>query len=61
MESGLRQKYMTSNGTSPGVIKYYPYGYCRNSTGDLGTDRLFMGQRLDILENNFIRSTGDIY
>jgi len=47
MESGLRQKYMTSNGTSPGVIKYYPYGDCRNSTGDSGTDKLFTGQRLD--------------
>jgi RHS repeat-associated protein len=23
------------------------YGDCRNSTGDLGTDKLFTGQRLD--------------
>ena len=30
-----------------GNIKYYPYGYCRNSTGNLGTDKLFTGQRLD--------------
>ena len=29
------------------VAKYYPYGYRRNSTGDLGTDKLFTGQRLD--------------
>jgi RHS repeat-associated protein len=28
-------------------MKYYPYGYCRNSAGDLGTDKLFTGQRLD--------------
>lgn len=28
-------------------MKYYPYGDRRNSTGDLGTDKLFTGQRLD--------------
>ncbi len=31
-------------------IKYYPYGYCRNSQEEidaLGTDKLFTGQRLD--------------
>ncbi|MFC1981834.1 RHS repeat-associated core domain-containing protein, partial [Chloroflexota bacterium] len=28
-------------------LKYYPYGDRRNSTGDLGTDKLFTGQRLD--------------
>jgi RHS repeat-associated protein len=39
---------MTSdNGTQVGSMKYYPYGDCRNSTGDLGTDKLFTGQRLD--------------
>jgi len=27
--------------------KYYPFGDRRNSTGSLGTDRLFTGQRLD--------------
>ncbi len=27
---------------------YYPLGCCRNSTGDLGTDKLFTGQRRDI-------------
>jgi RHS repeat-associated protein len=32
---------------SAGGIKYYPYGICRNSTGDLATDKLFTGQRLD--------------
>ncbi len=29
------------------LCKYYPYGYCRNSQGDLGTDKRFTGQRLD--------------
>jgi RHS repeat-associated protein len=29
------------------IMKYFPFGYCRNSTGDLGTDKLFTGQRLD--------------
>jgi RHS repeat-associated protein len=26
---------------------YFTLGDCRNSTGDLGTDKLFTGQRLD--------------
>ncbi len=29
------------------MIKYYPYGVCRISQGDLATDKLFTGQRLD--------------
>jgi len=37
----------SDNGTLVGSTKYYPYGECRNSQGDLGTDRLFTGQRLD--------------
>ncbi|MFH1382345.1 MAG: RHS repeat-associated core domain-containing protein, partial [Chloroflexota bacterium] len=37
----------SDNGTQLGTIKYYPYGDCRNSQGDLGTDKLFTGQRLD--------------
>ncbi len=37
----------SDNGTLLGTMKYYPYGYCRNSQGDLGTDKLFTGQRLD--------------
>jgi RHS repeat-associated protein len=28
-------------------MKYYPFGECRNSTGNIATDRLFTGQRLD--------------
>jgi len=36
-----------ASGNVTGTMKYYPYGYCRNSTGDLGTDKLFTGQRLD--------------
>jgi RHS repeat-associated protein len=28
-------------------MKYFPYGECRNSQGDPGTDRLFTGQRFD--------------
>jgi RHS repeat-associated protein len=35
------------NGTLAGSTKYYPYGDSRNSTGDLATDKLFTGQRLD--------------
>lgn len=31
----------------PFVTKYYPYGGCRNSQGDLGADKIFTGQRLD--------------
>ncbi len=47
MEISLLQKYMSFKGTAPAITKYYPYGECRNSTGDLGTDKLFTGQRLD--------------
>lgn len=28
-------------------VPYFPFGDCRNSTGDPGTDKLFTGQRLD--------------
>ncbi len=28
-------------------MKYFPYGECRNSQGDPGTDRLFTGQQFD--------------
>lgn len=38
---------MLDDGSANGTMKYYPFGYCRNSTGDLGTDKLFTGQRLD--------------
>jgi len=39
---------MTSdNGTQVATMRYYPYGDCRSSTGTLGTDKLFTGQRLD--------------
>ncbi len=34
-------------GAQIGSTKYYPYGDCRNSQGNLGTDKLFTGQRLD--------------
>ncbi len=34
-------------GTPLGTIKYYPYGDRWESQGDLGTDKLFTGQRLD--------------
>ncbi|MFA5316025.1 MAG: RHS repeat-associated core domain-containing protein [Dehalococcoidales bacterium] len=37
----------SENGAQLGGTKYYPFGECRNSTGDLGTDKLFTGQRLD--------------
>jgi len=37
----------SSSGTSTGSIKYFCFGDCRNSQGNLGTDRLFTGQRLD--------------
>lgn len=37
----------SDNGTLLGSTKYYPYGVCRNSQGNLGTDKLFTGQRLD--------------
>jgi RHS repeat-associated protein len=36
-----------TEGASLGIIKYMPFGNCRNSTGDLATDKLFTGQRLD--------------
>lgn len=35
------------SGDSLGAIKYLPFGECRNSTGEIGTDKLFTGQRLD--------------
>ena len=35
----------TDNGTKINDIKYYPYGTTR--TGDVPTDKLFTGQRLD--------------
>ncbi|MFC2004929.1 RHS repeat-associated core domain-containing protein [Chloroflexota bacterium] len=39
---------VTSDNSTPlGSTKYYPDGECRNSQGDLGTDKLFTGQRLD--------------
>jgi RHS repeat-associated protein len=37
----------TSTGALDGSIKYFPFGECRNSRGNPGTDRLFTGQRLD--------------
>jgi RHS repeat-associated protein len=35
----------SANGTSLGIMKYYPYGETR--TGSVPTDKLFTGQRLD--------------
>ncbi len=40
----IHQDHLTSTALA---IKYYPYGECRNSTGNLATDILFTGQRLD--------------
>jgi RHS repeat-associated protein len=37
----------TPSGESAGEMKYYPFGEYRNSTGNVATDRLFTGQRLD--------------
>ncbi|MCX5999067.1 MAG: hypothetical protein NTU41_05585, partial [Chloroflexi bacterium] len=36
-----------SSGSVVSTVKYYPYGECRISTGNLDTDELFTGQRLD--------------
>jgi RHS repeat-associated protein len=36
-----------SSGNLVSSIKYYPFGECRNSQGNPGTDKLFTGQRLD--------------
>ena len=36
-----------STGALVSSIKYYPFGECRNSQGNPGTDKLFTGQRLD--------------
>ncbi|MDY6833478.1 MAG: RHS repeat-associated core domain-containing protein [Chloroflexota bacterium] len=36
-----------STGMVASTIKYFPYGDTRSSTGSLGTDRQFTGQRLD--------------
>ena len=51
----IRQDHLTgtmlatsANGTSLGIIKYYPFGDCRNNQGNFGTDKLFTGQRLDV-------------
>jgi RHS repeat-associated protein len=37
----------TSTGTLDSSMTFYPFGDCRNSQGEIGTDRLFTGQRLD--------------
>jgi len=37
----------SDNGTPLGSTTYKPYGDRRNSSGTLGTDKLFTGQRLD--------------
>ncbi|MFA5317067.1 MAG: RHS repeat-associated core domain-containing protein [Dehalococcoidales bacterium] len=37
----------SDNGTQLGSTKYYPFGDRLESQGDLGTDKLFTGQRLD--------------
>ncbi|MGI2336857.1 MAG: LamG-like jellyroll fold domain-containing protein [Dehalogenimonas sp.] len=34
-------------GAEDSSMKFTPFGECRNSTGDLATDKLFTGQRLD--------------
>jgi RHS repeat-associated protein len=36
-----------TSGALVSSIKYYPFGECRNSQGNPGTDKLFTGQRLD--------------
>ncbi len=36
-----------SSGDLVARVKYYPYGETRSSSGALGTDRMFTGQRLD--------------
>ena len=36
-----------STGTEKSKVKYFPFGDCRNSTGNVTTDKLFTGQRLD--------------
>ncbi|MFC2027120.1 RHS repeat-associated core domain-containing protein [Chloroflexota bacterium] len=38
---------MNSDGEKISTIKYFPFGDCRNSTGNVTTDKLFTGQRLD--------------
>jgi RHS repeat-associated protein len=37
----------SDNGSLIESIKYFAFGNCRNSTGDLATDKLFTGQILD--------------
>jgi RHS repeat-associated protein len=37
----------TAAGEAAGMMKYFPFGESRNSTGTIATDRLFTGQRLD--------------
>ncbi len=37
----------TSTGTIDSTMTYFPFGDCRNSQGEIATDRLFTGQRLD--------------
>ncbi len=37
----------SSSGAVVASIKYFPFGVCRNSQGNLDTDKLFTGQRLD--------------
>ncbi len=35
------------NGNEVATVKYFPFGTTRLMTGDLQTDKLFTGQRLD--------------
>lgn len=37
----------TVSGTLDSTMTFFPFGDCRNSQGEIATDRLFTGQRLD--------------
>jgi len=44
---GSTSTMSASDGTAISSIAYFPFGNCRFSQGNLGTDKLFTGQRLD--------------
>jgi RHS repeat-associated protein len=44
---GSTSSMSTSTGTLDSSISFFPFGNCRFSQGNLGTDKLFTGQRLD--------------
>jgi RHS repeat-associated protein len=44
---GSTSTMSAADGTADSSISYFPFGNCRFSQGNLGTDKLFTGQRLD--------------